>query len=63
MVVSYDLDSVVLPHTDARVAGAEVDADCRPLTLPGHLPQRESQELDGGRTMRDSEEKRATARL
>ena len=37
LVVGDDLDTVVLPHADARVGRAEVDADRRPVALAGHL--------------------------
>jgi hypothetical protein len=37
LVVGDDLDAVVLPHADARVGRAEVDADRRPLALARHL--------------------------
>ena len=37
LVVGDDLDTVVLPHADARVGRAEVDADRRPVSLAGHL--------------------------
>ena len=37
LVVGDDLDAVVLPHADARVGGAEVDADRRPVALARHL--------------------------
>jgi len=33
LVVGDDLDAVVLPHADARVRRAQVDADRRPLSL------------------------------
>ncbi|MQL94809.1 hypothetical protein Taro_027472, partial [Colocasia esculenta] len=36
MVVGDDLDLVVLPNPHARVGGAEVDANRRPIALPGH---------------------------
>lgn len=52
LVVSDDLDSVMLPHTDARVGGAEIDADRRPLALPCHLSRNKSQAEE---TMRDGE--------
>jgi hypothetical protein len=38
LVVGDDLDAVVLPHADARVGRAEVDADRRTLALARHLP-------------------------
>jgi hypothetical protein len=37
LVVGDDLDTVMLPHTDARVGHVEIDADCQPITLAGHL--------------------------
>jgi len=36
LVVGNDLNSVVLPHADARVGGAEVDSDGRSFPLSGH---------------------------
>jgi hypothetical protein len=36
LVVGDDLDAVMLPHADARVGRAEVDADSRPVALPSH---------------------------
>jgi hypothetical protein len=37
LVVGNDLDAVVLPHADARVRRAEIDADSRAIALAGHL--------------------------
>lgn len=36
LVIGYDLNTVVLPHTNARVCGAEIDSDRWPFTFSGH---------------------------
>jgi hypothetical protein len=38
LIVGDDLNAVVLPHADARVRRAEIDADRRPLAFACHLP-------------------------
>ena len=58
LVVGDDLDAVVLPHADARVCGAEVDADRRPVALARHLfslPAVEEALREGRRWGRDGE--------
>lgn len=36
LVVGDNLNSIMLPHPDARVGRAEIDANRRALTLSGH---------------------------
>lgn len=36
LVIGNDFDAIVLPDSDARVRGSEIDSDRRSLTLSGH---------------------------
>lgn len=36
LVVGDDFNAVMLPHTDARVGGSEIDSDSRTLSFSGH---------------------------
>jgi len=36
LVVGDDFNSVMLPHTDTRVGGSEIDSDSRTLSFSGH---------------------------
>jgi hypothetical protein len=61
LVVGDDLDTVVLPHTDARVGRAEIDADCRPITLAGHLFSLSAEVAEDGRGLAVAENGRGLA--
>jgi hypothetical protein len=37
LVIGDDLNTIVLPHTNARIGGTEIDTDRRTFTLAGHL--------------------------
>lgn len=40
LVVGDDLNTVVLPHSDARVCGSEIDSDSGPLSFASHYCSR-----------------------
>lgn len=37
LIISNDLNTVVLPDTNARVGGSEIDSDSRTFSLAGHF--------------------------